>query len=170
MQRGLPRLARPRHHARRGHRLVEAGQPRAQAPAPRPAHCHAHHGRGVSPVAAPAPAVHAVRVLITLARAHARTPRILPRTRGAVTSRARPLLLVRPRLSPCSCLLARSGLVAGLARGLVPAVDNEAGTGGGEPGLDTLLVLARGSELTIPHPLDGVLDVRQLTYLRLCNT
>ena len=53
--------------------------------------------------------------------------------------------------------------------GLVPAFYNEAGAGGGQPGLDTLPVLERRTEVTLPHPLYAVLDVRKLAYLRLCK-
>ena len=61
------------------------------------------------------------------------------------------------------------GLVTGVP-GLVSTLYNEAGTRGRESGLDTLSVLERRTEFTLPHTLDTVLDIRKLTYLRLCNT
>ena len=62
----------------------------------------------------------------------------------------------------------RLGLVTSQP-GLVSTLDNEAGTRGRESGLNTLPVLQRGAEVTLPHTLDRVLDIRKLTYLRLCN-
>ena len=62
----------------------------------------------------------------------------------------------------------RLGLVTSQP-GLVSTLDNEAGARGRESGLYTLPVLQRGAEVTLPHTLDRVLDIRKLTYLRLCN-
>ena len=56
-------------------------------------------------------------------------------------------------------------MMAPLAALVSRRLDGEGGTGGGQPRLQPLAV----TQLTLPHLLDVLLDIRQLADLRLCN-
>ena len=151
-----------RHHAGCGHGLVEA----RPAPGPR---CHAHAQLVVPGL--PVGGGCVCCVLITLPGADTGTPGP-PRPLSAPWPPPLTSVLVSPVLHTGAELTTGDPRGRGLVTsqpGLVSTLDNEAGTRGRESGLDTLPVLQRRTEVTLPHTLDTVLDIRKLTYLRLCK-
>lgn len=156
----MPDVLVGRHHAGGGHGLVEA------RPAPRPrGHAHAQLVPGLA-----GGGVVRHGVLITLPGAHTRAPRP-PRPLSAWPRAPVSSMVTSPVLRGAELTSGdtRGRCLVTSEPGLVPTLDNETGTRGRESGFDTLPVLERGTEVTLPHTLDTVLDIRKLTYLRLCN-
>ena len=102
------------------------------------------------------------RLLVTLSRRHTRTS--LSAGPLSVVSVIFEVLILSSTSRPSSSIWSVYS-----RRGLVPALHHQRGAGGGEPRLHRLLVTLALTDVAFPHPLDRVLNVRQLTDLRLCK-
>ena len=150
-------------HAGGGDWLVEAGE--VTSGETRSCYSHPH----MRPVTSVCSGVYSVSVIVTVSGAHTGTPVSSPTWPHCWPPASTPLTRGHHWSSPTWPRSLSSVCVRSIVHSvhLVTTVYlGEAGAGGAESGLDCLLVsVGAWTQVTLPHPLDRILNIRQLTYL-----